>query len=402
MSIDRTVPLRSRVRGGTGNDRLGSGGGPDELDGGTGRDRVSYAGRTDAVVVTLIGGADDGAPGEGDNLIAIESLAGSRGYDVLVGGLAGERIEGGSGDDQIDGGPGHDTLVGGTGRDALAGADGNDVFLASRGTDGADVMNGGPGVDRMDYSARTRGVAADADGRADDGARPGGPIRFTDPLPSLATYWAYEDDLVQPDVETLRGTALEDVLGASPAGGRLEGLAGTDVLSGLGGLDTFDGGPGFDRILSRDLRADRIGCGTEVDRVHADFSDRPSLDCESVLTSFAVALTPLVRTLTPESTLPVRVACPPQAHVRCVGAVRAVTVRRLRNADGRLRTRVLGAARFNVPSGTGLDVTLTVDEAGRRVLEQLGGATRVRLAARGRDDAGPARPVAARFILRTP
>jgi Ca2+-binding RTX toxin-like protein len=405
LGISRAVALRSRVRGASGNDTLGGGGGPDELDGGGGADTVSYAGRNDAVTVTLGGGADDGAPGEADNLVSIERLVGTASADALTGGGAGERLDGFRGDDRVDGGGGNDTLIGGQGLDALSGADGNDVFASLSAEDGRDVFQGGAGVDRVDYAARRRGngVVAQPDGRPRSGERPGGGLAFTDPLPSLVTLISGENDLIQTDVENLRGTSFADVLAAPLGGGRLEGLAGTDVLAGGPGGDDLQGGAGFDRILSRDVRNDAIACGSETDRVHADASDRPNADCESVLRSFAVALLappPPARTLRAENAIDVRVSCPAQAAVRCVGAVRMETVRRFRTGAGRLRPRSLGAARFNVPAGMAADVRVQAGAAGRSVVEQLGGATRVRLAARGRDDAGPARPAAARFVLR--
>jgi hypothetical protein len=86
--------------------------------------------------------------------------------------------------------------------------------------------------------------------------------------------------------------------------------------------------------------------------------------------------------------------------VRCVGALRLTTVRRLRASSGRVRAATLGAARFNAPAGTAVDVRVPITSAGRNALQRLGGATRVRLVARGRDEAGAARPRAARFILR--
>jgi hypothetical protein len=53
LTLGRSVTLRSRVRGGSGNDSFVSGSGPDELDGGSGFDVVSYQQRTEGVIVTL-------------------------------------------------------------------------------------------------------------------------------------------------------------------------------------------------------------------------------------------------------------------------------------------------------------------------------------------------------------
>jgi len=402
IGVSRGVRLRARLRGGSGDDVLAGGGGPDELDGGTGRDLVSYAARLDAVAVTVGGGADDGAPGEGDDVVAgVEHVIGTAGADALTGSGAGERLEGRQSDDRIDGRGGNDTLIGGSGADAVAGGDGGDVLLALSGLDGADVLMGGGGNDRADYGPRVRGVVADADGRADDGDRPGGQLAATGIVPAIARLASAERDNVMPDVEGLRGGRADDVLAAGPAGGRIEGLAGTDVVGGGPGADRLEGGAGFDRLLARDGRPDTLLCGTQGDRAFADDRDTAVVDCEQASRSFAVALAPGARRLSPGGALPVRVTCPAQAAVRCVGAVRAVTVRRLARPGGRARREVvLGAARFNVPAGATLETAVRVGAGGREILRRLGGATRVRLAARGRDEAGAARPAAARLVLR--
>ena len=399
--ISRSLTLRSRVRGGTGNDTLVGGGGPDELDGGTGRDVVSYSSAPAGVTVTLGGGADDGVPGQGDSVLAVETVVGSAFNDLLVGAGGAERLEGRGGDDRIDGGGGNDTLIGGTGGDAVAGGAGHDLLQASAGSDGQDVYAGGSGTDLVDYGPRSGGVIADPDGRPDDGTldvirSATGPIQAIEPLSSP------EGDTVMPDVESLRGGSGDDTLAARTAGGgTIHGQAGTDVLVGGPGLDRLAGGAGFDRLLARDRRADRLDCGTQVDRAFVDASDRPPSNCEQRSTSFAVTLTPLRRTLS-DDIVRVRVTCPAQAARRCVGAVRLVTVRRVRTRTGRSRAATLGAARFNAPAGMSVEVTVPVTRSGRATLERLGGATRVRAAARGRDEAGPARPAAARFLLRTP
>jgi hypothetical protein len=81
--------------------------------------------------------------------------------------------------------------------------------------------------------------------------------------------------------------------------------------------------------------------------------------------------------------------------VRCVGVVRASTVRRLKK-----RPVPLGSARFNTAAGTIVDLEIAVPEAGRAALRRFAPATRVRLVGRGRDEAGPARDAIRRFVLR--
>ena len=169
---------------------------PDVLDGGAGVDTVDdWGGGPDApgpVSVTLDGQANDGRPGEGDDVRDVEILnvyvpgtfvmgdgpdivenlspadaAASRiegrgGDDYLTGGSASHTIDGGAGDDRVEGGFGHDTLVGGPGSDQIFGDStsgncggygqsctlptGNDTIDARDGA--ADTIDCGPGQDK--------------------------------------------------------------------------------------------------------------------------------------------------------------------------------------------------------------------------------------------------------------
>ena len=101
------------------------------------------------IEVTSYGGADDGRPGEGDDVRGVEQttvfapgrFVGTEGADrievvqvagpsELIGGGGGDflktsdgsdRLDGGAGADTLDGGFGDDTLTGGPGRDSIAG-----------------------------------------------------------------------------------------------------------------------------------------------------------------------------------------------------------------------------------------------------------------------------------------
>lgn len=129
------------INGGGGDDELDGGPGADVLNGGPGDDVVSYSGTT-GVSVTLDGMANDGAPGEGDNVGAdVEDIFGSDGPDTLVG-------DGGA--NTIDGGAGNDRITGGAGKDALFGGDGDDVINAQDGQ-----------VDRIDCGAGSDDATVD-------------------------------------------------------------------------------------------------------------------------------------------------------------------------------------------------------------------------------------------------
>ena len=229
------------IEGNDGGDRIDAGAGDDLLapdgyehanadvvDGGPGFDRIEgdYSSRfsdTDPpVAITFGGGADDGRPGEGDDLRSVEkvwlsvggsftgtdgadefrlsqvgtpsTMVGAGGDDRLRSGDGPDRLDGGAGNDSIDGGFGDDVLVGGPGRDTfsgdLAGGDcgplwcrypyGNDTIEARDGE--VDSITCGAGTDTVNADAQdvvapdcenvVRG-ASGAAGAAAAGATPG-------------------------------------------------------------------------------------------------------------------------------------------------------------------------------------------------------------------------------------
>jgi len=141
--------------GGAGDDVLSGDGNtdvaPDTIDGGPGTDTIATdwedAGHK-PVSLTLGGGADDGRPGEGDDVRDVEhvstyaastisgtdadetlevvqttapsTISGNGGNDTIKASDGADRIDGGAGDDAIDGGFGNDTITGGPGRDDIA------------------------------------------------------------------------------------------------------------------------------------------------------------------------------------------------------------------------------------------------------------------------------------------
>jgi hypothetical protein len=131
--------------------------GADLLDGGPGTDTTEEWGipsdltNQPRTAVSLDGVANDGRPGEGDNVVAIErirvsvvgdyvgtdgpdeikvinpgnegpsSLSGHGGNDILVAEDFDDVVDGGAGDDTVEGGHGNDTVTGGPGRDTIYG-----------------------------------------------------------------------------------------------------------------------------------------------------------------------------------------------------------------------------------------------------------------------------------------
>lgn len=198
------------IHGGPGDDRLTGDGhaagaaiGHDVLDGGAGTDTVyddwyrqdGNGGDEDPPpMVTFDGQANDGRPGENDQVVAVEAIdsgyqplhttpgvyvggdgpdafhliftngqvTAGAGADVVTGGDGADAIDGGPGDDALSGGFGDDRITGGPGRDAIGGdrtaaceygpifgsctiGSGNDTIEARDGE--KDTIDCGPGAD---------------------------------------------------------------------------------------------------------------------------------------------------------------------------------------------------------------------------------------------------------------
>lgn len=119
--------------------------GADRIIGGSAFSRVDYSERSQPVNVTLnFGGADDGEPGERDEITGSnEFVNGGQAGDVIrapAGSRAAHNLSGLGGDDRIEGAEGADTLSGGDTANALL----------SRGGDGADTLLGFGGDDRIE------------------------------------------------------------------------------------------------------------------------------------------------------------------------------------------------------------------------------------------------------------
>jgi hypothetical protein len=150
-----------QVHGGNGNDTMWgdhyADPGADLIDGGPGYDNIadwsipSDLENQPGVDVTLDGVANDGRPGEGDNVVGVEkfqmyvvgrlvgsdtaedmniynpgnvgpsTLIGNGGDDRLIGNDFDDSVDGGAGNDHVEGGMGNDTVIGGPGKDEIYG-----------------------------------------------------------------------------------------------------------------------------------------------------------------------------------------------------------------------------------------------------------------------------------------
>jgi len=139
--------------GNDGDDELDGGPGADKLSGGPGRDAASYEGAS--VDVALDNVANDGVPGEADNvLLDTEDVYGTEGPDRLIGNLLENTLDGNGGDDDI---------VGGSGADGLFGGEGNDDIYSRDGS--PDRVECGPGFDTVNIDVLDSHVDCEVVGR---------------------------------------------------------------------------------------------------------------------------------------------------------------------------------------------------------------------------------------------
>jgi Ca2+-binding RTX toxin-like protein len=293
------------IYGGAGNDILYGEGGSDIIYGGDGDDTI-YG---DYLASVLNGGGGS------------DSLYGQGGNDLMYGGSGNDYLSGGAGDDVLNGDEGSDTLDGGAGRDTLNGGADNDALGGVQNSDDAgydngstvgvgNIYNGGAGQDRLrgttwaDLYLFNLGDGHDLlqefdaingpTGQVDvlrfgAGITPAGTqvlrsgtslyfifnstdsvevanwyttpgatanqverIEFAD-----GTVWLAEDLTARGLVTT--GTAGNDTLaGFGNFGTTLNGLDGSDGLTGGAGADTFNGGAGND-VLGGAQNSDDAG-----------------------------------------------------------------------------------------------------------------------------------------------
>jgi RTX calcium-binding nonapeptide repeat (4 copies) len=155
-----------RIDGGVGDDDLspqspqegadGAGDGADNVVGGPGTDLVRYRQTAGSVRISLDDTADDGQPGEGDNIHSdVENVTSATSNDVIVGSSVANVIDSAGGDDSVSGGDGNDTLTSLAGNDVISGDAGDDSLL---GGTGSNILDGGPGLDRFGRSAFSCGI----------------------------------------------------------------------------------------------------------------------------------------------------------------------------------------------------------------------------------------------------
>ena len=162
------------VDGGNGDDSLRGNVGRDDLRGGAGFDEAYYLDRPadQPVAISLDGVANDGAPGESDDVHGdVEQLQGGAGNDVLIGNDQANTLLGEGGDDQLTGAAGIDTFQAGTGADTVSARDGlAETINCGDAGDGAtvDLVDVLSNCEQVDASG-TLQPDADGDGLDDPG-----------------------------------------------------------------------------------------------------------------------------------------------------------------------------------------------------------------------------------------
>ncbi|HYC48820.1 MAG TPA: hypothetical protein VED01_25355 [Burkholderiales bacterium] len=204
------------IEGGLANDNLEGGPGADTLDGGDGADFARYYYAAAGVVVDLANPASNIGDAAGDSFVSIEGIIGSLFGDTLSGDGNANVILGFDGADHLNGRAGADVLLAGNGDDTLVGGA------------GADRLDGGAGFDIASYELAGAGVV----------------VHLASPAANTGD--AAGDTYIS--IESLVGSAFNDVLVGNGGTDRLRGLAGNDYIEGRGGNDMIEGGAGNDQF----------------------------------------------------------------------------------------------------------------------------------------------------------
>jgi CshA-type fibril repeat protein len=174
-------------------------------------------------------------------VVGIASINGQRGRDTITGTAGDDVLIGGAGADTLNGLGGDDTLTGGSAVDVVDGGDGDDVIFIRTDAAVTDTMSGGAGFDRIRLDNAAADVVLAGTGRISGveslelsgrsllgtGAADLFDLRIFDTVTGVASVRGAGGD------DTIIGTAGNDVV---------FGDAGADVIEGLGGDDTFTGG----------------------------------------------------------------------------------------------------------------------------------------------------------------
>lgn len=250
--------------GGDGDDILEGGKGNDTLIGGAGMDTASYRGSMQGIVVNLISGTANDGMGGSDTLTSVENVTGSFYADVFFSGSGANVINGSEGVDTVDYSlsnqkvnidlkngtassgyaqgdvliaieniigtnltSAYDTIYGDDRANHLCGLAGDD-FL--EGGAGADLLDGGSGRDTIRYSRSASGINVNLETGVCIGGDADGDVLIS--------------------IESVGGSAYNDVIVGDAGANYLRGSLGNDILDGNGGVgDILHGEQGNDTYI---------------------------------------------------------------------------------------------------------------------------------------------------------
>ena len=182
----------------------------------------------------------DNATGLGGN----DVMNGNAENDILTGAGGGDTLNGGAGNDVLNGNGGNDILNGGTGADTMTGGAGDDIYVVDDALDVVVEPTGG-GIDEVQTTLNTYALN-DAGGAGIDD------LRFT----GVGNFVGTGNTLIN----FMNGGAGNDTLSA---------LGGNDQIWGNGGVDTMTGGVGSD--IFQYLATTDTGVGAGLRDIITDF-----------------------------------------------------------------------------------------------------------------------------------
>ncbi len=229
------------IYGGGGNDTISAGNGTlsvsSSIYGGNGIDMLDYSGIGQDITAGLASGSTIEYGSAVDYVMDdMENFLSGSGADSISGSSASNSIDGGSGNDTLLGGGGDDTLIGGG---------------------GADSLDGGSGIDSVSYASANSGAIID----------------LTDSINNAGS--AAGDELL--NIENIIGSSFADDI----TGDNLDNL-----IEGLAGADTIDGGSGNDTVsYAQSLSAVNIDIGSTGAQSGGDAQGDILLNIESIIGS---------------------------------------------------------------------------------------------------------------------
>jgi Ca2+-binding RTX toxin-like protein len=218
-----------------GHDTMEAGAGEDWFDGGANVDTIHYGASTAGVRVDLRNEVQSGGYAEGDHLLGVENVIGSRHDDTITGNGEKNTLDGGRGADVLDGGANDDFLKGG---------------LDGR----TDTLIGGSGFDTVDYMDATQAmtITLGDNGQAGTGVVNAHTVQtFINGYSALMFVPAVTEDRLFSIERVWAGSGDDTIIGNSQDN-QLFGGEGRDTIVGGGGVDGLYGGGGADTFVFRD------------------------------------------------------------------------------------------------------------------------------------------------------